>query len=221
MGACRLIPDLDNELCRVLDQVEEVLLTLAEWESDPGERAVLPAALAQRTALAAVQHLQDVIGPTQTLTDERGVVIEPRIEGPGAGRLWGPDGGYEHRPLRLVSVAVTDLNVVAAAASTMGLTLALNPHSELADAIGAGAEASGGGYRPPPAPTDVVADLARILGVLDLAATADTAMLITRLEAANGSDVVLTPAEDVAYERLAGRFNALWAADTEIAPFTY
>jgi hypothetical protein len=221
VGACRLIPDLDNELCRVLDQVEEVLLTLAEWENDLDARAVLPAALAERVALAAVQQLQDVIGPTQTLVDERGVVIEPRIQGPGAGRLWGPDGDCQHRPLRLVWVAVADLNVLAAAASTMGLTLALNPHSELADAIAAGAEASGSGYRPPPAPTDVVASLARVLGVLDLEATADTAMLITRLEAANGSDVILTPAEEAAYERLAGRFNALWATDTEIAPFSY
>jgi hypothetical protein len=37
--------------------------------------------------------------------------------------------------------------------------------------------------------------------------------------AADGSDV--TPAEELAYQRLAGRFNALWATDTEVAPFSY
>jgi hypothetical protein len=56
-----------NELCLVLDQVEEVLLTLAEQESDPNTRAVLPTALAERAALCAVHHLQDAIAPTQTL----------------------------------------------------------------------------------------------------------------------------------------------------------
>jgi hypothetical protein len=39
--------------------------------------------------------------------------------------------------------------------------------------------------------------------------------------AADGSDVTLTPAEELAYQWLAGRFNALWAADTEVAPFSY
>lgn len=64
MDARRLIPDLDNELCRVLEQAEEVVLTLAEWESNPAARVVLPAPVADWAALGAVQRLQDVIGPT-------------------------------------------------------------------------------------------------------------------------------------------------------------
>jgi hypothetical protein len=217
----RLVPDLDDELCRVLEQVEEVLLTLAEWEADPDAPAVLPAALSGRAALGAVQRLHDVIGPTQTLVDERGARIEPRIDGPGAGRLLGADGGYQHRALRLVEVAVADLELLAAAAARLGLELALNPHSELSDAITAGAEAAGIGYRPPAAPTEVVADLARVLGLLDLEPTTDTMMLIARLEAAAGADVVLTRGEELAYERLATQFNGLWAAQDGVAPFLY
>jgi hypothetical protein len=217
----RLIPDLDDELCRVLDQVEEVLLTLAEWEADPDAPAVLPEALARRAALGAVQRLHDAISPTQTLLDERGAEIEPRIDGAGAGRILGPDGDYQHRPLRLVRVAAADLDVLSAAAAALGLALALDPHSELADAITAGAEAAGMGYRPPPTPTEVVAGLARVLGVLDLEVTLDTMLLTARLEAAAGADVVLTRSEELAYEQLAARFNGLWAADDGVTPFLY
>jgi hypothetical protein len=216
-----LIPDLDDELCRVLDQVEEVLLTLAEWEADPDAPAVLPEALAGRAALGAVHRLQDAIGPTQTLLDERGTQIEPRIVGAGAGQVLGSDGAYQHRPLRLVELAVADLELLSTAAAAMGLALALDPHSELADAITAGAEAAGIGYRPPPAPTEVVAGLARVLGLLDLEVTLDTMVLTARLEAAAGADVVLTPIEELAYDQLATRFNGLWAADDGVAPFLY
>jgi hypothetical protein len=215
-----LIPDLDNELCRVLDQVEEVLLTLAEW-ADPDAPAVLPEALAGRTALGAVQRMLDAVGPSQTLADERGEEIEPRIIGPGAGRLLGPGGEYQHRPLRLVQVEPADLTVLSAAAAALGLALALKPHSELVDAITAAAEAAGVSYRPPPAPVEIVAGLARVLGLLDLAVTTDTMLLTARLEAAAGDDVVLTRGEELAYERLATRFNRLWAADDDVAPFLY
>jgi hypothetical protein len=171
--------------------------------------------------LGAVQRLHDAIGPTQTLVDERGARVEPRIDGPGAGRLLAPDGDYQHRPLRLAQLEVDDLKLLSAAAARLGLTLALDPHSELADAITAGAEAAGIGYRPPPAPTEVVAGLARVLGLLDLEVTADTTLLTARLEAAAGAGVVLTRSEELAYERLATRFNGLWAADDGVAPFLY
>jgi hypothetical protein len=217
----RLIPDLNVELCRVLDQVEEVLLTLAEWEADPDAPAVLPEALAGRAALGAVQRLLDAIGPSQTLVDERGAELEPRLVGAGAGRVLGPDGDYQHRPLRLVQLELDDLALLSAAAAALGLALALDPHSELADAITAGAEAAGIGYRPPPAPTEVVAGLARVLGLLDLETTADTMLLTARLESAAGADVVLTRSEELAYERLATRFNGLWAADDDVTPFLY
>jgi hypothetical protein len=171
--------------------------------------------------LGAVHRLQDAIGPTQTLLDERGTQIEPRIVGAGAGQVLGSDGAYQHRPLRLVELAVADLELLSTAAAAMGLALALDPHSELADAITAGAEAAGIGYRPPPAPTEVVAGLARVLGLLDLEVTADTTLLTARLEAAAGAGVVLTRSEELAYERLATRFNGLWAADDGVAPFLY
>jgi hypothetical protein len=66
-----------------------------------------------------------------------------------------------------------------------------------------------------------VAGLARVLGLLDLAVTTDTMLLTARLDAAAGDDVVLTRGEELAYERLATRFNSLWAADDGVAPFLY
>lgn len=217
----RLVPDLDDELCRVLDQVEEVLLTLAEWESDPDAQAVIPAALAERNALGAVHRTQDIIGPTQNLVDERGERCVPRISGAGAGRVFAPDRSYEHRPLRIVEVETTDLEVLAKAAAAIGLALAVDPHSELADAITAGVDAAAPDYGPPPEPADVVAGLARVLGVLDLAVTADTRVLSALLNRAGGADIVLNCSESAAYERLADRFNALWAADRGVVPFLY
>jgi hypothetical protein len=63
--------------------------------------------------------------------------------------------------------------------------------------------------------------LARVLGLLDLAVTTDPMLLTARLEAAAGDDVVLTRGEELAHERLATRFNSLWVADDDAAPFLY
>ena len=101
----------------MLDQVEQVLLTLAEWEIDSDAPAVLPAALAGRAALGAVQRLADAVGPTQTVADDRGVEIAPRLVGAGSGRVFGPDGLYQHRSLRLVWVDRADLECLSSVCS--------------------------------------------------------------------------------------------------------
>jgi hypothetical protein len=102
----RLIPDLDDELSHVLYQVEELLLTLAVWEEDAADPVTLPAPLAHRAALDALNRVQAVISPTQSRTDR---------PTPG-GRIVGPDGHYEHRPLRLVRLDPRDVDVLGAAA---------------------------------------------------------------------------------------------------------
>ncbi|WP_156935081.1 LuxR family transcriptional regulator [Pseudonocardia spinosispora] len=212
MSVCRLVPDLGGQLCGVLRQVEEVLLTLEVWERNPDEPATLPAPLADREALRALHRVQDAIRPTQTYTDDLGERHSPH-SGVGNGRLLGPGGDYEHRPLRLVQLRASDLAVLNSAAIALGMSLALEPGSELTEAIVAGAEAA---YSSTTGDLDVVPVavvelLARVLGVLDLDVTDDTRLLAARLEAAAGADVVLDRAEEAAYYRLAERINMMWA----------
>jgi hypothetical protein len=205
MTTARLIPDLGGELCHALGQVEELLLTLSAWEDDPDGLAELPAPLAARVALEALNRVQDAIQPTQTL---------PGRPDPVGGRLLGPDGRYEHRPLRLVPIDPDDLRVLDEAAAQLGQALATNPHGELAEAMAAGAEAAASTFGPTPEPVELVTALARALGVLDLAATdsaGDTRVLAELVLKAAGADVVLSPTAEAAYQRLADRYNTMWA----------
>lgn len=211
----RLIPDLDDELCHALVQVEELLLTLSAWEDDPDDLPELPAPLAGRVALEALNRVQDAIGPTQTRTGR---------PAPDGGRLLGPDGRYEHRPLRLVALDPDDLRVLGEAAAQLGRTLATNPHGELAEAIAAGAEAAASTFGPASEPVELVETLARALGVLDLAATdtaGDTQVLAELVTEAAGDDVVLSPTSEAAYQRLADRLNTMWADRDGLDRFLY
>jgi hypothetical protein len=221
-GPYRLVPDLEDELVFVLAQVEEVLLTLSAWESDPDAPAELPAPLAGRRALDALNRIQGLITPTQTRVDRGGAEVPVTV---GPARLLGPNGRYEHRPLRLVALDQVDLDLLSAAAGEMGRTLAAAPGGELAEALAAGAEAAGSVgavyETTTPDPVTIVASLARALGVLDLAVTADTTLLIARVDVPADTDVVLAPAEEAAYARLADRINTMWADRSRIDRFLY
>lgn len=62
--------------------------------------------------------------------------------------------------------------------------------------------------------------VARVAGLLDLALTDDTELLHGRLEPAAG-DVVLTPAQEAAYQRTINRINGMWALGNPVDRFTY
>jgi hypothetical protein len=219
-----LIPDLDDELVHALAQVEELLLTLSVWEDDPHDAIVLPTPLAGRVALHALERVQDAVGPTQTRSGR---------PAPVGGRLLGPDGRDEHRPLRLVDLDPADLAVLAAAAAVLGRELATRPHGDLADAVAAGAEAAAPVYGPTPTGVQLVEALARAHGLLDLPDTDDTVLLRARLTqppaldpitgqpTGQPADIVLTRTEDAAYARLADRMNAIWALANPLDRFTY
>ncbi|RZT75512.1 hypothetical protein EV383_6253 [Pseudonocardia sediminis] len=208
----RLIPDLDDDLVAELARVEELLLTLAVWEEDdPDGPAVLPVPLAGRVALEALNRVQRQIAATQSRSHP---------SAPPLPLMFGADGHYEHRPLRLVEIEAGDLALLSAAAMCLGHTLAVAPASELAEAIAAGAEASGGAFTAAPSGGELVEAFARINGLLDLATTADTELLAARLQDARG-DVVLTPAEEDAYTRLADRMNMMWAGGSPLDRWTY
>jgi hypothetical protein len=209
----RLIPDLDDELVTALARIEELLLILATWaEDEPDGTVELPAPLAARVALYALHRIQDELVPTQSRSHPSAAELP---------RLFGPDG-HEHRPLRLVEVAQQDLALLAAAAARIGHALALEPGSELADAIETGAEAaSPAAASSPVTGVELVETLARVNVLLDLATTPDTETLTRRLWSDGCNDIVLTTAEEFAYTRTASRMNSMWAGGNALDRWTY
>lgn len=204
MAAARLIPDLDDELTVALERIEELLIPFGLWEDDddPDDPVELPAPLADRVALAAVHRIQAAVYPTQ---GERAAAR--------TGRLLGPDGVYEHVPLRLVDVDQADVDTLSAAARILG-----NPrHSQdIDDGLDAGAG------RTDLTREELVVTVARVAGLLDLAATPDTDLLTALIAGAGpDDDLVLDPAGEAAYQRTVDRLHAMWADSDPISRWTY
>jgi len=205
-----VLPDLDEELTAALGEVEELLLTLRWQETgDPDDLVAHPAALGGGVALQALRRVADTVRPTQTDPDTT-----------TAGRLLGPDGRYEHVPLRFVRVRTADIDALSAAAAALGepvrteaVTDALRLHA---------------GHRPrdrafPDPDTALVALVARVAGVLDLEWTPDVELLHARLDRPldAAGDVVLTATEETAYQRVITRFNRMWTLADPVERFTY
>ncbi len=204
-----VLPDLDKEFTAALADVEELLLTLRWQETgDPDDLVAHPAALGGGVALQALRRVDDTVRPTQTDPDT--------ATGP---RLLGPDGRYEHVPLRFIRVRAADIDALSAAAAALGepvrteaVTDALRLHA---------------GHRPqdqqfPDPDAALVALVARVAGVLDLEWTRHAELLRARLEQpVDAGDVVLTAAEETAYQRVITRFNRMWTLADPIERFTY
>ena len=204
-----VLPDLDKEFTAALADVEELLLTLRWQETgDPDDLVAHPAALGGGVALQALRRVADTVRPTQTDPDTA-----------TGGRLLGPDGRYEHVPLRFVRVRAADIDALSAAAAALGepvrteaVTDALRLHA---------------GHRPqdqqfPDPDAALVALVARVAGVLDLEWTRHAELLRARLEQpVDAGDVVLTAAEETAYQRVITRFNRMWTLADPIERFTY
>jgi hypothetical protein len=204
-----LIVDLDGEPLAPLRTLEEILLRLGTWEDDdrrdPGtdtEPLRLPAPLAGRVALAAVQRLLTALAPTQSREPVRGWLLAP-------------DGRYEHAPLTVLTLPAADINVLSATAEALG-----NPRldPDIGELVDAHAEQLAGGYRRT-GRTELVSLLARLAGLLDLAPTDDTRLLTARLQATPpGTDCVLSDAEEAAHTRTADR---IWAHGSGIDRYLY
>lgn len=197
----RVVPDLGDELLYALGQVEELLLTLAVWEEE--DAAEFPEPFASRGALAALEEVIDAIRPTQS-RDERE---------PVPGRLLGPDGRYEHLPLRFVRIPAAHLEVLEHAAQVLVLG---SCHNDLADALDQHAEANR-------ISVDALAGwLSRTVSLFGLAWDDDVRALWGAVVAHPSScDVVLSDAEEQAYGRVASRVNALWSYGSGIERFRY
>ena len=185
---------------------------MGTWEEDdrqdPGtdtEPLPVPAPLADRVALAAVQRLLTALAPTQS-------------RGPGCGRLLAPDGRYEHAPMTALTLPTADIDVLSVTAAALG-----HPRLEadIAELVDAHAEQLGGGCRRADR-TELVSLLARLAGLLDLVATDDTRLLTARLRATPpGADCMLSDTEEAAHARTADRINHIWAHGSGIDRYLY
>jgi hypothetical protein len=186
-----VVPDLGDELLAVVTQVEELLLTLAIWEDE--DDVVLPAPLAGRTALVALEAVYDAVAPTQSRYGRNLV----------SGRLLAPDGRYEHLPLRFVPIASAHLKVLEHAAQV----LAVAPlGSDLEEGITDHAETQQGDRR------DTVGSFSRLVSLLTLAWDDDVRVLWAAVKRSQpGTDVTLEDSQEQAYSRLATRINHLWS----------
>jgi hypothetical protein len=207
-----LVVDLDGEPLAPLRALEEILLCLGGWEDDhrrdPGADAEplrVPAPLAGRVALAAVQHLLRALAPTQS-------------RGPWRGRLLAPDGRYEHAPMTVLTVGAADIDLLCATAAALG-----HPglDADIVELVDDHAEQLGDGYRRTDR-TELVSRLARLAGLLGLSPTDDARLLTARLRATPaGTDCVLSDAEEAAHARTADRMNHAWGHGSGIDRYLY
>jgi hypothetical protein len=203
----RLVPDLDDELTTSLSQIEELLLEVAAWEDEDPE-TLWPPPLAGSAALDALRRIWDAIAPTQG---------ERAVSAGRTGRILGPDGRYEHAPLRLVSVDPADVATLAAAAAAFG-----DPHAagHVRSALEHGADIA---YRvsDDEACNRLVMTAAQIAGLLDLAPDRDSEVLAALLPDDQAADVVLSPDGEAAYQRYASRANRMWSLGDPLARYLY
>lgn len=203
-----VLPDLDRDLTDALGEVEELLLTVRWQETgDPDDLVTHPPALARGVALQALRRVTDTVRPTQTDPDT--------ATGP---RLLGPDGRYEHVPLRFIHLRARDIEALSAAAAALGEPVRTEA---VEDALRLHAEHRAPDRRFPDPDTALVALVARVAGVLDLAWTPDAELLHARLDRSDTASVVLTAAEEAAYQRVITRFNQMWTLADPVERFTY
>jgi hypothetical protein len=202
----------------MVDQVEEpLLLGLAHAEENDDEcdggpeSYALPDPLAGRVALKAWYRVHDALR---------------RPTPPWGYRLLAPDRHYEYLPLHVATIDLADLDVLDGALQALNRALLpsgeLGREGELAEVLAEVADAfsSGLGGRRLTA-EGLVGDFGRVLGVLTLTPDDDTRLLLDRLDRADADTIVLTPPEEAAYRRLAGRFTLLIADADPLARFGY
>ncbi len=158
----------------------------------------------------------------------RAVVASQGLSGqPGRGRLLAPDGHYEHLPMSQVEIDPGDIDVVAEAMDLVGTCPAPQAVTDAAEAVASDL------IRPLLGCLAFVADraatfchLQRAVALLQVTAPGDTAPDTAVLRwpltlAASGLDVALTEAQEGAYQRLASRFNAIWADGSALDAFLH
>jgi hypothetical protein len=196
-----LVPTLGDQLLAPLAVLEELLTDLAAWEHEdaadpfPARQAPrLPAPLARRMALDAVWRLRAALTPSQCLGVECGRLLR--------------SAGRGHAPLSVVVLAAGDIAVLSATARVLGHP-GLN--ADVAALLDAYAHQDGDS-RGQEDRAGFIARLAAIAGLLDLAPTEQSRMLITRLTGRRPErDQAWTEAEQAAYAHTLDRMTWMWS----------
>ena len=190
-----LLPDLDGELFVATEVLDDVLALLATWAEDDPEIG-LPAVLDRRAA-DAVSDIRLAIARTPAVV------------------LYGPDGDYEHQPLRLVDVDEMAVAGFGAAVAALAAVVHGPGAGHLAELVSDIADERR------TTPAAIVELAARFHGMLELDWTDDQRLIATRLGTATDTRVVLTDTEEAAYRRLRDRWVAMWHDYDPLARWTY
>lgn len=189
-----LVPDLGDHLVVAMVRMQETFAAL----DDDG--TTLPPPLSGEFAIAAVRRVELALTATQTRT---------HWPAPPGTTFTGPEG-QQVVCLRQVELEEGDLRVLASAAQVLGHELAARPEGPLASKISAAADGLWPSDDASPSLT-FVATLARLLGLLDVAGTADDAKVVVACIAAAGEHpVVLDHAAYRAYRRLRAHMELFW-----------
>jgi len=177
------IPNTNGELARDLGRLKELLLVLQPYEADDQPA---PPGLAL-VALEALQRIRSTV---------LAAVRRPAPE------LMGSDGTMELMPVHFAELDDADLAVVGEAVAALRVALPSGARQSVVAALRQGID-----LREQPA--DLVAKFANAHGLLDLRADDDTRMLADLVDGHTGN-LVLTVAEEQAYNRLTDRLLAMF-----------
>ena len=194
------IPDTEGDVQAALGRLEELLSLVAAWLEEEADRDG-----AGGSGLA--------VGPSREAVRRLGTAVRA-AEAAAPAQPVAPDGRYQLVPLAWAIVERADLVQLGLAAQALGQAWALRHDELVADAL---AEMAGTDGR---TPEDLVAEAARLQGLLSLAWDDDVSQLARALPAGAGR-VVLTEATHGAYQRVVDRILAIWHAGDPLAPFLY
>jgi hypothetical protein len=141
----------------------------------------------------------------------RAALTPSQVLGVKCGRLLRSAGG-EHAPLSVVVLAARDIAVLSATARALG-----HPglDADVAGLLDAYAHQDGHS-RGRKDRAGFIARLAAIAGLLDLAPTEQSRLLVTRLAAGRSWDLALTEAEEDAYAHTVARVTRMWSLGCDL-----
>lgn len=200
-----MLPD-DTTVLELVDRAAQLLELLTDCEQDAAEDPDeptpwhLPAPIADGVATSALSRVASAV---HAHLSPRGVPTQPL-------RLLTPDRDYEHRPLRRVQLAASDVETLAVAARACHQALTEPSHAEpdqhmlledLRELLGS---IDGG----PAFDTHIGAVPAlAALAALTTEPSAELAKLAGLLAEAGQRDLVLTPETEQSYQRVADWMN--------------
>jgi hypothetical protein len=198
------IPDTDGELLSLLRVLEEVMSSLIRFDDDPEEWDPPAGPLGDGSAVEALGRVAVSVAAA-----ERAPATQPVA----------PDGRFELIPLRFVTLSQADMALVATALADLGRAN-LRGDELVADTLADFARQWSESAWTPTSPVELLAGAARAHGLLDLATDDDTLLLAERLPAVD-QRVVLSGAEQAAYDRLTERALGMFHIGDPLARFLY